>query len=220
MKTTYEVHSNLMLDQVQRYAKAESDAVESRMENRLSSMLQKAQAEKIIESRRQAEATQAVADKLEGTTERFHAEVEELKTRMKELEDKAAFPPALPRTPRTGDSTVGKLSDSEKDIASAIVGHLNDLAKQQQRAQDEQTDRIATRVQAELRRALTVASSPTAPPVQPVSSRNAESKSMPRKPKVLSRRSDKLERTIAQAQKEVKRRSELAARRFDTALHG
>ncbi|KAF4040811.1 hypothetical protein GN244_ATG06853 [Phytophthora infestans] len=199
-----------MRENIRQQLKDESAATEVHMENRVRDMLQKAHEERVIESRRQMEATRAVEGELERTRTELNTEVRELKARLDKLENKTNEKSPIIRVPpkrRTerGDNTV-----------PVLVKHMNDLAKENKWSQDKRVGRMEQYVQAELRRVLqlTPSLSVTIPPVSsdPVQLRSQQEQ-VP-----VPHHSTKVKRAIDQAQKAVKRRSELAARRYD-ALH-
>ncbi|KAG1685328.1 hypothetical protein DVH05_005929 [Phytophthora capsici] len=201
MANTFEKLENKMNDSVRQQVHDESTATELRMENRIRDILQKAHEERTIELGRQMEATHAVEEKLERTRSELGTDVQKMKARLDGLEkqmDKKVpitiFPP-------------------KRRIARGIEKHVHDLVKENKRVQDERVDRMEQYVQAELRRVLQVAPkvNATKPPGKsgPVQSR-------PKKEHIPApHRSTKVKRAIDQAQKAVKHRSELAARRYD-----
>ncbi|KAF4030292.1 hypothetical protein GN244_ATG17982 [Phytophthora infestans] len=194
MINSFEKLGSNMRENIRQQLKDESAATEVHMENRVRDMLQKAHEERVIESRRQMEATRAVEGELERTRTELNTEVRELKARLDKLENKTNEKSPIIRVPPKRRTERGNNT----------------------RSQDERVGRMEQYVQAELRRVLqlTLSLSITIPPVSsdPVHLRSQQEQ-VP-----VPHHSTKVKRAIDQAQKAVKRRLELAARRYD-ALH-
>ncbi|KAF4138632.1 hypothetical protein GN958_ATG12137 [Phytophthora infestans] len=199
-----------MRENIRQQLKDESAATEVHLENRVRDMLQRAHEERVNESRRQMEATRAVEGELERTRTELNTEVRELKARLDKLENKTNEKSPIIRVPPK------RRTERGNNTVPVLVKHMNDLAKENKRSQDERVGRMEQYVQAELRRVLqlTPSLSVTIPPVSsdPVQLRS-QHEQVP-----VPHHSTKVKRAIDQAQKAVKRRSELAARRYD-ALH-
>ncbi|KAF4031242.1 hypothetical protein GN244_ATG16885 [Phytophthora infestans] len=210
MINSFEKLGNNMRENIRQQLKDESAATEVHMEKRVRDMLQKAHEERVIESRCQMEATRAVEGELERTRTELNTEVRELKARLDKLENKTNEKSPIIRVPPK------RRTERGNNTVPVLVKHMNDLAKENKWSQDERVGRMEQYVQAVLRRALqlTPSLSVTIPPVSsdPVQLRSQQEQ-VP-----VPHHSTKVKRAIDQAQKAVKRRSELAARRYD-ALH-
>lgn len=141
-----------------------SSVVEARMETRVRNMIQEAQEERLIESRRQTEATHAVEAKLERARAELNTEVRQLKERLDELEEKLPVPGLQLQSRGSGN-----LRDSGNDLVPGILRHMNVLARQHQHDQKKRSDHIEQCIQAEPRRAVHVASSSNNVPVPSLS---------------------------------------------------
>ncbi|ETK74352.1 hypothetical protein L915_18842 [Phytophthora nicotianae] len=204
MANSFEKLEIKMTDSVRQQVQDESAATELRMENRIRDILQKSHEERTIESRRQIESTHAVEEKLERTRGELGTDVQEMKACLDGLEQQMGKKvPIINVQPK-------------RRIARGIERHIYDLVKENNRSQDERVGRMEQYVQTKLCRVLQVAPrvNATKPPDKscPVRSR-PQQEHLP-----APHQSVKVKRATDQAQKAVKRRSELTARRYD-ALH-
>ncbi|KAF4030909.1 hypothetical protein GN244_ATG17257 [Phytophthora infestans] len=183
---------NNMRENIRQQLKDESAATEVHTENQVRDMLQKSQEERVIESRRQMEATRAVEGELEHTHTELNTEVREMKARLDELKKTDEKTPIIRVPPN-------RRTERGSNTVPVLVKHMNDLANKNKRSQDERVGRMGH---------ATIPSI-SSDPVQ----LRSQQEQVP-----VPHHSTKVKHAIDQAQKAVKRRLELVARRYD-ALH-
>ncbi|KAF4145661.1 hypothetical protein GN958_ATG05167 [Phytophthora infestans] len=192
MMNKFEKLGNNMRENIRQQLKDESAATEVHTENQVRDMLQKSQEERVIESRRQMEATRAVEGELEHTHTELNTEVREMKARLDELKKTDEKTPIIRVPPN-------RRTERGSNTVPVLVKHMNDLANKNKRSQDERVGRMGH---------ATIPSI-SSDPVQ----LRSQQEQVP-----VPHHSTKVKHAIDQAQKAVKRRLELVARRYD-ALH-